>query len=187
MTSYVLKEKCICGFGNTENKKKKRKKKADTETKHYCWFRHSPGIFSSRESRPHHQFLEGYPALKPLWKRVEVTAWHHLLGQGAEESSGCSSICCWTSPCWCMLNVLESGCQTELLQGSAEEGLDNLANWISAELLITVRRLEQITTGKLGSSSHPQGWQQLGESLHDDSFGCQYLYSSCHLGCPSPS
>lgn len=40
-----------------------------------------------------------------------------------------------------VLGVQESSCQTHLAQGLAEEGLDNLANWVSAEL-ITGQRLE---------------------------------------------
>lgn len=39
MTSHVLKDKYICGFGNTENRGKERTKAPATETKCYCWFR----------------------------------------------------------------------------------------------------------------------------------------------------
>lgn len=99
-------------------------------------------------------FWKGSP-LEDAMGRVKVTAWHHLLR--FETSRGCSSVCCWTESSWCVFNVLKSGCQTELLRGSAEEGLDNLVNLVSAEPLITVQRLELITTGNLSSSSHPQG------------------------------
>lgn len=72
MTSYILKENYLWLW--KYRKQKEKKKKADAGTKHHYWFRYSLGIFSRRESKPYHQFLERYPNFKAAMERVEVTA-----------------------------------------------------------------------------------------------------------------
>lgn len=109
---------------------------------------------NQRESKPHHQFLEGFPpqrcygqdaghslALSPeVWNQQRLQL--HLLLDGN------NSVC---------VQCAEVQLPNRAPLGLAEEGLDNLAHLVSAGLLITVQRQGKITTGNLRSSSHPQG------------------------------
>lgn len=152
MNSYVLKGKYNCGFGNTGNKNRK----ADTETKHYCWFRHSPGILSRRESKgikAPSPVSGRVPPLKMLWtgcwSQPGTISWGLKPAEAAAPFAvGNNSVC---------VQCAEVQLPNRAPLGSAEEGLDNLAHLVSAELLITVQRQGQITTGNLRSSSQPQG------------------------------